>query len=131
VQDSIKDIRDEMKGMKELRLVDRSDEADVVLIVVTRGVGSQAYGTRTTARDYGQIEVATTPILANTFWLSTVLQAGSYRKEFTGTQTQESAYSLGAWREVAGRVAKEVRAWAKTNAEQLRSRRQKPGGLVR
>jgi hypothetical protein len=113
-----------MKGMKELRIVEDRNDADVVLTVVTRGVGAEAYGTRTSVNEvYRGAEVTTAPMYANTFWISTVLSAGQYRKEFVGSQTQESAVSLGAWSQIAGRVAKEVRAWAVTNGDQLRSRR--------
>jgi hypothetical protein len=127
IQDSVKDVRNAMKGMKELRIVDDPKDADLLLTVVTRGVGSQAYGTRTSVNDvYRGTDITTAPIYANTFWVSTVLSAGSYRKEFVGFQTQSSASSLGAWSQVAGRVAKEVQAWAVANADQLRSRRKKP-----
>lgn len=128
IQDSVKDIRDEMKGMKTLRVVDRPEDADVVLTVVMRGVGSEAFATRTEVnvsqyRGSEQASTTTGSVYANTWWLSSVIQAGQYRKEFVGSETNTSRSSMGAWRNVAKRTAKEVEAWAVANAAQLRARR--------
>ena len=103
----------------------RPEDADVILLVVDRGVGANAYGSRTTARDttYSGVVVENAPIVANTFWVSTVLQAGTYRKEFVGRHTQESAASLGAWTTVAEDLAKQVDAWTTANAAQVLARR--------
>src|SRR5260221_2907578 len=127
IQDSVKDIQGKVRDTKELRLVEQASDADIVLTVVTRGVGSQAYGVRTNVYSgyYTWTDVSTVPIVANTFLISTVVQAGKYRKEFTGTQTQSSALSMGAWTEIAARISKEVKAWSLANAEQLRARRAK------
>lgn len=125
IQDSVKDIRSRIRDTKELRLADQASDADVILVVVTRGVGSQSYGVRTKVYSgyYTGTDVSTVPIVANTFWISTVLEVGKYRKEFTGYQTQSSAVSMGAWTEIATRVAKEVKAWALANGDQLRAKR--------
>ncbi len=124
LQDSLKDVRKELADRRELRLTDNRAEADVVLTVVARGVGTQTFGQRVQYSEYYRnAEMTSTPILANTFWVTGVLEAGTYRKEFTGLQTQESQYSLGAWTECADRLGKDVRAWVTANAEQLRSRR--------
>lgn len=124
IQDSLKDVRKELADRRELRLTDTRADADIVLTVVARGVGTQAFGQRVQYSEYYRnAEMTSTPILANTFWLTGVLEAGSYRKEFTGAHTQESQYSLGAWSECADKLGKDVRAWASANAEQLRARR--------
>jgi hypothetical protein len=125
IEDSIKDIRGEMKGMKELRLVDDPAHADLILVIAARGVGSESFGTRTNINDklYTGTDITTTEMVANTYWLSTVMQAGSYRKEFLGQWTNTAGTSMGAWRINAETVAKNVRAWATTNAAKLRSKR--------
>lgn len=127
IQDSIADIEKNLRKKKDIRIADRADDADVVLVVVARGVGVDAYGSRTTARDtrYSGVVVENTPMMANTFWVSTVLEVGTYRKEFVGRHTQESAASLGAWSTVADDLAKQVDAWTTTNAAQIWSRRAK------
>jgi hypothetical protein len=124
IQDSLKDVRKELADRRDLRLTESRADADIVLTVVARGVGTQAFGQRVQYREYYRnAEMTNTPILANTFWVTAVLEAGSYRKEFTGAHTQESQYSLGAWMECADKLGKDVRAWAAANAEQLRARR--------
>jgi hypothetical protein len=126
MQDSIRDIAKEISSKKELRLVDTREQADIVLTVAGRGVGSQAFGQRVQYNEsYRNAELTSTPILANTFWVTAVLEIGAYRKEFTGAQTQESEYSLGAWTQCADRLVKDLRAWASANGEQVRQRRTK------
>ena len=125
VEDSIKDINKNLAKKKGIRVADAADGADVILVVADRGIGVDAYGSRTTARDtrYSGVVVESAPMVANTFWVSTVLQAGTYRKEFVGRHTQESAASLGAWSTVADDLAKQVDAWTTANAAQIRARR--------
>jgi hypothetical protein len=125
IQDSIKDVRSDLEHKKDVIVVDDPSQADVVLTIVTRGIGTQHFGERTNIYQgyYSGTDITTTPILANTFWVSAVLKAGSYQREIVGAQTQESAYSLGAWTTCAERIAKDVRAWVTANAAQLRARR--------
>jgi len=124
IQDSIKDIRGRLASMKEFQIVDSREKADVVLTVVTRGVGSQAYGQRLSYTEYYNNAVLTSlPVVANTYWVATVMEVGSYRKEFSGAYTHQYAYSMGAWGECAKQLANDVRAWAKANASQLKQRR--------
>lgn len=126
IQDSIKDIASRINGTKELQTTDKRAGADIVLTVVTRGVGSQAFGQRLT---YGQYykgaDVTTTPIIANTWWVSTMMEVGTYKKEFTGAYTNQSSSSMGAWTECAKQIANNIKSWATTNAEQLLKRRKK------
>jgi hypothetical protein len=125
IEDSVRDLRGQMKGMKELRLVDDPAQADLILIVAARGVGSEAFGVRTNVNDklYTGTDITTTQMYANTYWLSTVLQAGAYRKEFTSGWTNTAGTSMGAWRVNAEAIAKNVRAWAVTNQAQIRAKR--------
>ena len=125
IQDSIKDVRQYLRGKKDIAVVDSASQADVVLTIVTRGVGSENWGQRTRVYRgyYSGTDITTVPIVANTFWVSAVLKTGTYQRELVGTMTQESAYSLGAWTTCAERIAKDLRAWAGTNAEQLKARR--------
>ena len=43
IQDSISDISNQLKGMKQILVVDRPDKADIVLTVVGRGAGSATH----------------------------------------------------------------------------------------
>ena len=90
----------------------------MTLTVVQRGVGSQAWGQRVSfQRYYGGAELVSQPIVANTFWLSTILEVGRYKKEFIGTWTQESRDAMGAWRQIAGDVVRNVTSWLTANRE--------------
>src|SRR5207244_9796456 len=95
------------------------------LPLATSAIGNHHCAEQTTAYHgyYSGTDITTTPIMANTFWVSAVLKAGTYQREIVGTQTQESAYSLGAWTTCAERIAKDLRAWVTANATQLRAKR--------
>lgn len=125
IEDSIKDIRGELKGMKELRLLDRAEGADMVLVVVARGVGSQAYGVRTNINEklYTGTDITTVPIGTNTCWVSVVMQVGAYRKELVGRDTASSTSIGPFWRLAGEQVAKNIKAWSLANAEQVRATR--------
>ena len=126
VQDSIKDINNRIKNTKELTVAERREGADIVLTVVTRGVGSQAFGERLTyTQYYRSAEVISTQMFANTWWVSTMMEVGSYKKEFLGAYTNTSSSSMGAWGECAKQVTNNVKAWTTANAEQLLARRKK------
>ena len=109
--------------MKEFAIADTCNNADIVLIVVSRGVGSATYGQRVDYSEYyGSAALTSVPLVANSYWVSTVMQVGQYRKEFVGTYT--TTWDLGGnWYQCADQVAKSVRSWTKANATQLATRR--------
>ena len=62
----------------------------MILTVVQRGIGNMAYGRRVEFQDYyGGASLQQVPMVASTYWVSTMMQVGGYKKEFTGTQTQD------------------------------------------
>ena len=124
MEDSIKDIRGSLKGMKELRLLDTAEGADLVLVVIARGVGSQDYGVRTNVNDtlYQGVDITTQPMTLTTLWVSTVMQAGTYRREIVGHDTARGS-QIAMWRVAGENVAKNVKAWAIANTPQLRAKR--------
>ena len=125
IQGSVKDLRRKLSGMKKLfRLVDVREGADIVVTVVTRGVGSETYGERLSYTEYYNNAVLTSaPIVANTFWVAAVMEVGTYRKEFTGAYTHEYKYSMGAWGECAKKIAKDLKSWVVANLGQIKQRR--------
>ncbi|HVW04892.1 MAG TPA: hypothetical protein VHB78_07765 [Vicinamibacterales bacterium] len=124
LQDSINDVANRLRKAKDVTVVDRREIADVILTVTARGVGSESYGQRLSYRDaYGGADLDSTPIVANTFWVSSVLQVGKYRKEFRGARTQSSAQSLGAWGLCADELVKNLRAWISANHATIVQRR--------
>jgi hypothetical protein len=128
VEDSIKDLAKKMRGIKGLVLVKDRAQADLVLTVVSRGIGSEPYGQRLALRDtYSGTELTSQPISMNTWWVATVLEvpAAGYRKEFVGAYTHPPGldYYGGAWTECASRLSKNLKVWLDANAERVRAKR--------
>ena len=122
IQDSIKDIRDRLSKEKNviLTITDDRKRADVILTVVRRGIGNETYGRRVEFVDYyGGATLQQAPMIATTFWVSTMMQVGAYKKEFTGAQTQDqqgSPLTYGAWGKCANQIVSNISSWTKTNA---------------
>ena len=127
IADTMKDISDKIKNDKQLTLVDRKEDADVVIVVVARGRGSETYGQRTSVYKnyYGGATVETLPVVANTRWITTMLVVGAYRREFAAARTNASTSSLGDWSENADEIVRNIHAWVVTNADNLRAKRVK------
>jgi hypothetical protein len=128
IQDSIKDLRGKLSGMKEFQMVESPEGADLLITVVTRGVGSEAYGQRLSyseyfGRYYSNAQLISTPIVAQTLWVSAVLEIGEYRKEFVGTARNIPGVRWGRWSECATNLAKDLKAWAVANREQIKQQR--------
>lgn len=96
---------------------------DVTITVVARGVNSQSLGQRTTMSAYNGVLVAdTVPTSGVTRWVSIVLSTGTYKKEFIAWSTNTSRWSLGAWKQDAGLLAKLVMDWCLLNQAKLREK---------
>lgn len=125
IQDSVQDVRKHVSGMNEFRVVDKPDQADLILTVVTRGVGSESYGQRIDVRQYDtpyykNAQLTSTAMVAQTLWVSAVMQIRDYRKEFIGTAVNVPGVRWGRWNECATNLAKDLRAWAIANRDQLK-----------
>lgn len=98
-------------------------KADIVMTIAARGVGSQAYGSRTTLSVYNGVAFANTvPNVANVRWVSAVLTVGDYRKEFTAWRSNTSAFSLGSWGDDAKYLAEGVVSWVLQNEQKILER---------
>lgn len=116
----------ERSDAKEIEIVNTPGQADVVLTVVARGIGSKAFGERTSV--YASyflhtVTASTVPIVENTYWVSTVLEVGTYRKEFSVGYSNTARASFGAWTADAKDIADDVKVWIIANAAQLKERR--------
>jgi hypothetical protein len=125
IQDSVNDLTRSLRKSQDLSLdvVDNKGQANVILTVVKRGHGVTEYGQRTTFdRYYGHAEISTVPITASTYWVSAVLESGTYKKEFTGTQVNNgnSGITYGAWSNCANQIARNVTSWMAANEARLR-----------
>lgn len=118
--DSVKDLRSRLAKGKDFTVVDRRDAATIVLTVLGRGVGADAYGQRIRYSDYLGPEVTHTAMVAETYWIATRLDVGDYHRGVIGTLTRESfAWSAGAWSYCADQIVKDLRTWALANAGRL------------
>ncbi len=129
IQDSIKDLSSRLGQMREFQLVDTREKADILLTVITRGVGVEAYGHRMSYREYFNNTILTSEaILASTYWVTTVMEVGQYRKELLGSRTREgtSTISMGAWGGCADQITDDLQAWVAANRVQLRQRSKIP-----
>lgn len=128
IQDTVKDVRSHLSGMKEFRVVESPSQADLVLTVVMRGVGSQSYGQRINYSEQGgpyykNAQLTNTPMVAQTLWVSAVMAIGTYNKEFTGTALNVPGVRWGRWNECADHLAKDLKSWAVANREQIEQHR--------
>src|SRR4051812_12193944 len=81
IQDSIKDLRDKLSKEKNVNLTITDDRknADVILTVVKRGMGNQAYGQRVEFQEYyGGASLEHVPMMATSYWVSAMMQVGAY-----------------------------------------------------
>jgi hypothetical protein len=122
IQDSIKDIKQSLSKEKDviLTMIDDRSKADVILTVVERGIGNQAYGRRVEFQAYyGGSNLQQVPMVASTYWVSTMMKVGAYKKEFTGNFTQDqqgSKLTFGAWGKCASLISSNVASWTKANS---------------
>jgi hypothetical protein len=103
-QDTMKDLRDSLKGRKGLVVTDKREDAAIVLVVMSREKAQITAGVFGASRDC------------------------TVRVKFIydGSETEMSASaqggtlaSGGAWSKAAGKVAKQVEEWVKTNRANL------------
>lgn len=130
IQDSIKDISDQLYGKKGIKIIEEREKADIVLVVVSRGIGSEEYSKRLAYKEhFNAAELSSAPIIYNTAWISTVLQAGEYKKELIGTDIRIPGDAIGLWRNCAKEIARNVVAWVKANSA-LKARTPKEENLT-
>jgi len=126
IQDTVKDLRDRVKDDKLTGLVDAPGQADIILTVVARGTGSQAYGSRIDITHYyGGTQLQSLPVVANTRWISTVMEVGTFKKELSAAYTNSSAFSMGAWTEDSKSIMRDLHAWIVANDAAVRAKRVK------
>lgn len=120
--DSQDDIGRELNRMSEFGFVNRPDAADIVVTVLARGVGSQAFGQWTNIMPLGKsVIVASVPIQEHDYWVQALLEAGpTYKRLLIGTSSNTARHSMGAWGQCALAIARDLQAWISVNAEQIR-----------
>lgn len=112
IRDSIRDLKNQVRGSRRLQLVETKESAQLVLEVVGRGRTSNTGG-----------GAAAIPIGNSTFFLpletiglTTVLRVGDYDKPLIFDK-------CGDWTHCAHLVVKDVEAWVDENANALNAAR--------
>jgi hypothetical protein len=108
IKDSIKDLKNQIRGKRGLAVVDTKDTAQIVLEVLGRGATSKADGGGAAVPVGG----ATLYIPLGTIGITTVMHVGSYEKPIVFDD-------CGAWSVCARMVAKDIEAWVEANADTL------------
>lgn len=122
--DSVRDLERLIRD-RELAAVPDQAQADLLVTILGRDVGSQRFGDLMNLSSlqtrFGTSVIATsTPIFQNDYWVAVLLEAGpSYKRVFVGRASNTSRYSMGAWTKCAEGVADELASWVKANREQI------------
>ena len=130
LQDSIKDLSERFAKSKNIELIHNANDADINLVVVQRGIGQASFNSRfkSYGQFFGNVELTQTIVIApKTYWLSTVLIAGNYKKEFfAGYANQGLVRPWLLWSQDAKDVADNVITWIAANSAQLKNDNNQP-----
>jgi hypothetical protein len=109
-QDTMKDLRDHLKGRKSLSVVDAREGADIVLVVLNREKAQM------TASPLGGL-LGTGPSRDCTVRIKFLYK--DLETEMSGSASGGTMMSGGAWGKAAGKVAKQVEQWIDANKDKL------------
>lgn len=112
-QDTVKDLRDSLKGKKNVVPIDKRDEATIVLVVQSREKA------QITASPMGAI-LGSGPSRDCTVRVKFIYK--TTESELSGSAAGGTMSSGGAWSKAAGKVAKQVEQWIEANKDQVGSR---------
>lgn len=124
--DSVRDIERQIasSGDGTILLTSSRTKADVVLSVIGRGIGTEGRGAVISSiQSYGQVQTTVSEIYSRTFWVETILQAGDYKRQITGTYHEGGGIAVGAWTDCAKHIRRELVAWITVNRDALLERR--------
>ena len=116
--DSQRDLIAKLRNGPDFMVLSNAEDPTIVVTVMGRGKGSQAYGQIVSTLSDGTILAG--PIVVNNYWILAVLRVGSYERAFQCNVSD--TWRTSPWRDCAGKLAEDIRAWARLNTEQLRSR---------
>jgi hypothetical protein len=119
--ESAADIARVVGDMREFRLVDRREQADLVIEVLGRGAGSEAFASLTAAVvSGGHVIVDAIPDVATSYWVEARLEAGTtHTTLLVGTASNPSA--LSPWTDCAAALAGNLRNWTRANGKRLQA----------
>jgi hypothetical protein len=115
IQDSIKDVQDELRKSKSFTVVNNVDEAELVLLVVgRRSIEEGATGVSTGGSTIGGVKQPTVTKMTPKYHraVDTILRVGKYEKPILSEED--------TWRGAANQAVKDVTVWVEANRERLR-----------
>jgi len=104
-QDTVKDLRDSLKGRKGIALAESRDDAVIVLTVM--------------GRETAQVTAALFGGAARDRMIRVKFVAGELETEMTASAQGGTLGSGGAWGKAAGKIAKQVEEWVAANRAKL------------
>lgn len=107
-QDTMKDIRESLKGRKAIIVTDQREEAAIVLVVMNR--------------EKAQITAGFLGAPARDCIVRVKFMFRDNETEMSGSAQGGTLGSGGAWSKAAGKVAKQVEQWVSANRAQLGQR---------
>ena len=110
---SIVDLESEIYNFREFKLVDKTDDADLVLFVLGRGrVSEELLAIQESGGSSGIAIGGIVSVLPDSKpTVRTLLKVGTYEKPLTGQS--------GTWIGAAAEVVKDLRVWTKQNRDRL------------
>ena len=123
-------VRTTLAGVNDVRLVDRADEADVVVTVLSRGRGDVELTAALQSLADG-VGASPVPIATNERFIEAMVTVGLYQRAFVGTGLGDRDRARAAskqpppnsWDACATALVKDLRAWLNENATRIRARR--------
>jgi hypothetical protein len=122
ILDSIRDVTNELRKDKALRIVSKPEEAAVTLLILGRRAGpagsSVAITSGGTTTQIGNVAIpaptVTTQIPIEGRAIDALLRVSTYEKPLTADDRES-----GTWSRAAGILAKDVRVWITANRAKL------------
>jgi hypothetical protein len=117
-RDTFNDLVEQLSKKKTVEIVEAPEQADVSLSILDRNARTETGGTLTdSVRSPTGILSSTTK--DTTKAVTITLTAGEYSKDLTASHDA----AFGAWKYIAGNLAKQVEKWAKENRATILARR--------
>jgi hypothetical protein len=105
LSESIRDVQRELRGKKQVRLVQRREDAQLMLTVVRRGAAGSAGAV---AMPIGPAAIAVPIDIVS---VEALLRVGDHERQFTGTDE--------TYRRCAKRIVEDLLTWVSANRERL------------
>lgn len=120
-----RDLETELKYVPEFTRVGRESDADLVVTVLGRGFGPDAFGELVSTSPLVSQAIIAGQVRQNEYWVLAVLSAQpTYKRLLVGSSPGPATRNpTAAWRECARAIAKDLRLFVRANAARFKTRR--------